>query len=98
VRGKGQAKNGDKFFWEEKFHASNEKAQAHTKCALHFFFLSLGGGGFRRGYFSIFPGSIMLTIPHHPLTLTGALKGKGGGGALEPIMNFCINPPTPISL
>jgi hypothetical protein len=42
-----------------------------------FFLLSLGGEGFRRGYFSSFPGSIMLTIPHHPLTLAGALKGKG---------------------
>jgi len=56
VRGKGQAKNSDKIFWEEKFHATNEKAQAHTECALHFFLLSLGGGGFRRGYFSVFHG------------------------------------------
>jgi len=67
--GKGQAKNNDKFFWEEKFHAANGKAQAHTKCALHFFLLSLGAGGFREGYFSVFPGShyvdhpTMLTIP-----------------------------------
>jgi hypothetical protein len=36
VRGKGQAKKGDKLFWEEKFHAGNGKAQAHTECALHF--------------------------------------------------------------
>jgi len=78
VRGKGQAKNVDKFFWEEKFHADNVKAQGHTKCALHFFLLSLGGEGFRGEYFSGFPGSIMLTIPHHPFTLIRALKGKGG--------------------
>jgi hypothetical protein len=43
-----------------------------------FFLLSLWGEGFRGGYFSGFPGSIMLTISHHPLTLAGALKGKGG--------------------
>ncbi len=42
--GKGQAKNGDKVFWEEKFHAANGKAQAHTECALHFFLLNLRGG------------------------------------------------------
>jgi len=57
---------------EEKVHAANGKA--------HFFLLSLGGAGFRGGYFSGFPGSIMLTIPHHPLTLSGALKGTGGCG------------------
>jgi hypothetical protein len=45
------------FFWEEKFHAANGKAQAHTECALHFFLLNLGGGGFKGGYFSVFPGS-----------------------------------------
>jgi hypothetical protein len=32
VRGKGQAKSGDELFWEEKFHAANGKAQAHTEC------------------------------------------------------------------
>ncbi len=47
VRGKGQAKNGDELFWEEKFHAANGKAQAHTENALHFFLLSLEGEGFR---------------------------------------------------
>jgi hypothetical protein len=89
------------FFWKEKFHAANGKAQAHTECALHFFLLNLGGAGFRGGYFSGFPGSITLTIPHHPLTLSGALKAKGGGvgeGGLEPIMNYRFKPPTPISL
>jgi len=54
------------------------KAQASIECALHFILLSLAGGGFRGGYFSGFLGSIMLIIPHHPLTLTWALKGKGG--------------------
>jgi hypothetical protein len=39
-----QAKNGGELFWEEKFHAANGKAQAHTQGALHFFLLSLGGG------------------------------------------------------
>jgi hypothetical protein len=57
VRGKGQAKNGDKLFWEEKFHATNGKAQAHTKGALHFFLLSFGGKGFRGGSFSVFSSS-----------------------------------------
>jgi len=71
------------------------KAQASIECALHFILLSLAGGGFRGGYFSGFLGSIMLIIPHHPLTLTWALKGKGG---LKPIMNYCIKPPTPIFL
>jgi hypothetical protein len=69
----------------------------HTlNVACIFFLLSLGGGGFRGGYFLGFLGSIMLTIPHHPLTLTGALKGKGGG--LEPIRNNRIKPLTPIFL
>ncbi len=49
MRGKGQAKNGDELFWEEKFHATKGKAQTHTEGALHFFLLSLGGGGFRGG-------------------------------------------------
>jgi hypothetical protein len=57
VKGKGQAKNGDELFWEEKFHAANGKAQADTESALHFFLLSLGGKGFKGGYFSIFPSS-----------------------------------------
>ncbi len=63
MRGKGQAKKGDKLFWEEKFHAGNGKAQAHTECALHFFLLSLGGGGFGGGYFSVFPGSHYVDHP-----------------------------------
>jgi hypothetical protein len=84
------------YFGNKNFMQPMGKAQAYTKCALHFIFLSLGGGGFRGGYFSGFHGSIMLTIPHHPLTLTRSLKGKGGG--LESIMNYRIKPPTPISL
>jgi len=44
VKGIAQAKNGGELFWEEKFHAANGKAQAHTQGALHFFLLSLGGG------------------------------------------------------
>jgi hypothetical protein len=41
---------------------------------LHFFFLSLGGGGFRGGYFSVFPGSqyVPFKFPisyHHVLNL-----------------------------
>jgi hypothetical protein len=68
VRGKGQAKNRDEFFWEEKFHVANGKAQAHTEGALHFFLLSLGGGGFRGGYFSVFPGShyVPFKLPSYP--------------------------------
>jgi len=73
---------------EEKVHAANGKA--------HFFLLSLGGGGFKGGYFSGFPGSIMLTIPHHPLTLIGALKGKrgvlgGGARANHELLHQAIN-------
>jgi hypothetical protein len=63
VRGKGQAKNVDKLFWEEKFYAANGNAQAHTECALHFFLLSLGGGGFKGGYFSVFLGSHYVNHP-----------------------------------
>ncbi len=37
-----QAKNGDKLFWEEKFHAANEKTQACTEGA--FFPFKFGGG------------------------------------------------------
>jgi hypothetical protein len=29
-----QARNGEEFFWEEKFHAANGKAQACTQGAL----------------------------------------------------------------
>ncbi len=32
----GQAKNGDKVFWEEKFHAADGKAQTCTQGALPF--------------------------------------------------------------
>jgi hypothetical protein len=73
VRGKGQAKNGDKLFWEEKFHAAaNGKAQAHTECALHFFLLSLGGGGgFRGGYAGLDCDCLILFFSLHPL---GPLK------------------------
>jgi hypothetical protein len=38
-----QAKNGDKQFWKETFHATNAKAQG----ALIFFLLSFGFGGGR---------------------------------------------------
>jgi len=44
IRSLWLAKTGDKFFWKEKFHAANGKAQAHTECALHFFLLNLVGG------------------------------------------------------
>ncbi len=45
MRDKGQAKNSDKLFWKEKFHAVNGKAQAHTECALHFFPFKFWGAG-----------------------------------------------------
>jgi len=57
VRGIPQAKNGGELFWEEKFHAANEKAQARTQGALHFFLLSGEGAGFGGGFFKVFPGS-----------------------------------------
>jgi len=41
------AKNGDEAFWEEKFHASNGKAQACTQGALLFSFYVLGWEGQR---------------------------------------------------
>jgi len=63
IRSLWLAKNGDKFIWEEKFHTTNGKAQAHTECGLHFFFLSLGGEGFRGGYFSVFLGSHYVDHP-----------------------------------
>ncbi len=48
-----QAKNGDKLFWKEKFHAANGKAQACTQHAL--LFLIEGW----EDSFSFFPGSQM---------------------------------------
>jgi len=48
-----QAKNGDKLFGEEKFHAANGKAQACSQDAWFFLLLSLGGAG--EGFFFIFP-------------------------------------------
>ncbi len=74
MRGKGQAKNGDKLFWEEKFHATNGKAQTYIECALHFFLLSLGGEGFKGGYFSVFLNSHYVdhpTIRSHWLAKNG---------------------------
>jgi len=87
VRGKGQAKNDDKFFWEEKFHVANGKAQTHTEYALHFFLLSLGGGGFKGGYFLVFLGSHYVDHPTiHSLWLGPQRKGgvRGGGGGPSP--------------
>jgi hypothetical protein len=80
VKGKGQAKNDDKLFWEEKFHAANGNAQAHTECVLHFFLLSLGGGGFRERYFSIFPGSHYVDHPTIRSFWLGPQGKRGGGG------------------
>jgi hypothetical protein len=40
-----QAKNGDKLFWEEKFHAANGKAPNMLLRCLGFFFLEGGGWG-----------------------------------------------------
>jgi hypothetical protein len=57
---------------EEKVHAANGKA--------HFFLLSMGGAGYRGGYFSGFLGSIMLTIPHHPEGPFFTFKFGGGAG------------------
>ncbi len=77
MRGKGQAKNVGKFFWEEKFHAANVKAQGHTECALHFFFLSLGAGDLEENIFQV--SLVPLCWPSPPSThFDCALKGKGG--------------------
>jgi hypothetical protein len=51
------AKNGDKVFWKEKFHAANGKAQACIQGALFFFFLCFGGGGERKDFSLFFPTS-----------------------------------------
>jgi hypothetical protein len=40
-----QAKNGDQVLWEEKFHATNGKAQPCTRGALLFILSCLGGWG-----------------------------------------------------
>jgi len=53
------AKNGDKVFWKEKFHAANGKAQACIQGALFVFFLCFGVGGWvggeRKDFSSFFP-------------------------------------------
>jgi hypothetical protein len=55
------AKNGDKVFWEETFHAGNGKGQACTQGALLFSFYVLGwegrGVGGEGDFFSFFPAS-----------------------------------------
>ncbi len=55
------AKNDDEVFWEEKFHATNGKAQTCTQSALFFFLLcfGVGWGGVEGGkdFFSFFPTS-----------------------------------------
>jgi hypothetical protein len=51
VRGKGQAKNGDKHFWEEKFHAANGKAQVW------------GAGDLEENFFLFSLVPTMFTIP-----------------------------------
>jgi hypothetical protein len=48
-----RAKNGDKLFGKEKFHAANGKAQACTQAALLFLI------GWWEDSFSFFPGSQM---------------------------------------
>ncbi len=68
------AKNSVKLFWEEKFHATNGKAQACTQGGLLSFpFKFCRGGGKGKEFFSFFPGSqcvpIMLPMgSHHVLT------------------------------
>jgi hypothetical protein len=96
VRGKGQAKKGGKLFWEEKFYAANGKAKAHTECALHFFLLSLGGGGFGGGYFSVFPGSHH--VDHPTIRSLWLGPSREGGGELQPILNYRIKHVDTISL
>jgi hypothetical protein len=44
------------FFGKRNFMQPMGRPKAHTECALHFFFLNLGGG-FGGGYFSVFSGS-----------------------------------------
>jgi len=88
------------FFGKRNFMLPMGRPKHTQNVPCIFFLLSLGGGGFRGGYFSSFHASIMLTIPHHPLTLAGPSRERGGGvgGGLEPITNYRIKPPTPISL
>jgi len=49
---------------------------------LHFFFLSLGGGGFRGKYFSVFSGSHYVDIPPSAHFGWGP-QGKGGGASSQ---------------
>jgi hypothetical protein len=44
-----QAKNCDKLFWQEEFHAANGKTQACTQGALLFFLFEVWGRGGGRG-------------------------------------------------
>jgi hypothetical protein len=44
ARGISPTKNGDKLYWEKKFHAINGKAQTCIQGALFFFLLSLVEG------------------------------------------------------
>ncbi len=59
---RAQAKNGDKLFWEEKFHAANGKTQACTQGALLFFPFNFGRG---QDFYSFFP--VSQCVPQHVL-------------------------------
>ncbi len=77
-----QVKNDDKLSCEEKFHATNWKAQACTR-ALLFFLLSFGGWGGWGDFFPIFPWFPMCSfkfpmgsqyVPQHILHSTSLLS------------------------
>jgi hypothetical protein len=58
-----QAKNGDKLFSEEEFHAANRKAQASTQGGFAFFpFKFEGGTGGDKDFFSFFPVPNMFSL------------------------------------
>jgi len=90
------AKNGDEVFWEEKFHATNGKAQACIQGALLFFLLCFGGGG--RDFFFIFPDFPMCShyvpfkfpmgsqyFPQHFLHTSSLLYALENGVLFSPI-------------
>jgi hypothetical protein len=82
-----KVENGDKQFWEEKFHAANEKAQHALKVPC-FFLLSFGAGRGRRGggggsqqvpnVFPIAPCFNSLRFAQSPPLLTYICGPRGG--------------------
>jgi len=91
-----QAKNGDKLYWEEKFHEINGKVQTCIQGALLFFLLSLvegggggGGWGVGEGRFCllnyIWCGEWILHCSLSTSTMDFPCKFLGGGGLCQKV-------------